>query len=88
MTNQQKWLKVKGDSTLPHSPPPAPPPDEFKAAASIIYFLSFSTLYMVESTRINAAHEVKRGGGGKRKTPKPADTVSLKFYFRTVNAVF
>lgn len=71
VSNQQKCLKVKGDSTPLHhhhhpttssTPPPALLPDEFKAAARIIYFLSFSSLYMVESARINAAYEVSRRG--------------------------
>lgn len=90
VTNQQKWLKVKGDSTLPHphpTQPPAPPPDDFKAAASFIFFL-FQHSTWLRALVLMLLMKWGGVGGGRRKTPKPADTVSLKFYFRTVNAVF
>lgn len=99
--NQQKCLKVKGDwSTSPahhltSSPPPALPPDEFKAPARIIYFLSFSSLYMVESAHINSAYEVSRRGGrrrrwraGERKKPKACRYCISKVLFEDSECSF
>lgn len=76
----KRGLKLKGilaPSPPPHAPTPSPPPDEFKATASIIYFLSFSSLYMVESTRINAAYEVRRGSRRGGENPQSLQILYL-----------